>query len=283
MKIEQIKIFGPAYDFSPKLSAIIEINKVASKEESVDISKIVEKSISKSSLVAIRVVSGSISVIISEKNEYTASQGSLVFFTLKDLEKAEATEGFIGTFYIFSGADKLLPPLKIKTIYNFPYDESEKEIISHIMQCKNDWDIISNSQINSLFEMQFYNWVELYNNKKKIVGIYSNEIKEAIGFIDKNLFNKISFSELAAKINFSERNFRKVFTDYVGISPKAYMQEQRLKSAATELKNGTYNISEISENLGYYSQFQFSRDFKKYFGISPSEYKKNIISQEKQI
>ena len=80
-------------------------------------------------------------------------------------------------------------------------------------------------------------------------------------------------SELARELHLSERNFRKYFTEEMGVSPKAYLQTVRLQRAKELLRTPGQSISEISESVGYYSQFQFSRDFKKEFGLTPSAYR----------
>ena len=49
--------------------------------------------------------------------------------------------------------------------------------------------------------------------------------------------------------------------------------EARLEHAKDLLRAGEQSISEISEAVGYYSQFQFSRDFKKEYGLTPSDYR----------
>lgn len=49
-----------------------------------------------------------------------------------------------------------------------------------------------------------------------------------------------------------------------------------MQNAAQILQTSDFSINKVSEKLGYSSPFQFSRDFKKYYGVSPNSYRKKI-------
>lgn len=83
---------------------------------------------------------------------------------------------------------------------------------------------------------------------------------------------------------------RKRFKKEVGMSPKAYMAELRMKKARTLLSNSNpqeLQISEIALKCGFDNPLYFSRFFKKHHGISPSEYSQrncqNISSWQESI
>jgi len=54
-----------------------------------------------------------------------------------------------------------------------------------------------------------------------------------------------------------------------------YVMEVRMKNAARLLNDVRYRIYEISDMVGYSNSFNFTRTFKNYFGLTPSEYRKN--------
>ena len=58
-----------------------------------------------------------------------------------------------------------------------------------------------------------------------------------------------------------------------------YILSKRIYNAEALLQNEHYNITEISNIIGYDNPLYFSRIFKKVKGISPSEYRKNIIQE----
>ena len=55
-----------------------------------------------------------------------------------------------------------------------------------------------------------------------------------------------------------------------------YILSKRIYNAEILLQDSTYNITEISEIVGYENPLYFSRIFKKVKGLSPSEYRKSI-------
>lgn len=78
--------------------------------------------------------------------------------------------------------------------------------------------------------------------------------------------------ELAKKYGLSESSFYRAFLSAVGISPKSYIVQQRLAKAAFLLKSTKKTVQIISYEIGYYSEFQFSRDLKKHYKLSPIKY-----------
>ena len=70
--------------------------------------------------------------------------------------------------------------------------------------------------------------------------------------------------------------FRRLFKEKYGISPMRYINVNRLKRAKNLLIEDEMSISEISQYCGFLDGYSFSRVFKKWVGISPSEYKKDM-------
>jgi len=72
----------------------------------------------------------------------------------------------------------------------------------------------------------------------------------------------------------SARRFRQVFEQATGQSPKKYFDKLRLDTAAEMLLTTPYSIEQLTEKLGYSSQFHFSKAFKASFGKSPGSFRK---------
>ena len=123
------------------------------------------------------------------------------------------------------------------------------------------------------------------NNKsvlKKVTGVkeYTNL---CINYIKSNYKNKITVDALCEVANIERSYLFRIFRKHVGMSPQQYVIEYKLAMAAKLLEIGELNISEIAKNVGYDDQFAFSKLFKKQYGISPLEYKKNSILYRKKV
>ena len=66
-----------------------------------------------------------------------------------------------------------------------------------------------------------------------------------------------------------------LFKQTCGIPPKQYLQDIRMKKAMSLLVNTDLKIAEVALSVGYDCQLAFSGAFRKYTGVSPSEYREN--------
>ena len=107
----------------------------------------------------------------------------------------------------------------------------------------------------------------------------NTRISEAISYINKNCTNKISIRFLAQKCMMSDSYFRKVFTRQVGMSPITYKEYVRIDKAKSLLASELFNITEVAEKLGYCDIYYFSKEFKKYAGVSPLKYRKKVFEK----
>lgn len=109
-------------------------------------------------------------------------------------------------------------------------------------------------------------------------------IRRAVEIVERNIANEdFSTADFAKEIGMSRSNLYIKLKALTGESALNFILGIRFKEACKLLKDGKYNISEISEKVGFSSPSYFSRAFKKYYGIMPSEYTKNnnnLISKE---
>ena len=99
------------------------------------------------------------------------------------------------------------------------------------------------------------------------------KIAPAVEYISRNYNKRITNDALAAITGLSTVYFRKLFTDIMGASPITYVHQFRINKAKEMLKSDYGTLSDIAHSLGYPSLYDFSRDFKKHAGVSPSKYK----------
>lgn len=104
----------------------------------------------------------------------------------------------------------------------------------------------------------------------------SQEITQTLIYINEHCTENISIKELAIHSGMSEKYFISKFNYNAGISPKQYQIKCRMQLAANMLINSSKTIAQISEYIGYPDQYSFSKAFRKYFGESPSSFRKRV-------
>lgn len=108
-------------------------------------------------------------------------------------------------------------------------------------------------------------------------GVYKKPIDQVIKFIDKHINQKISLNEIAKEVGMSEGYLCKTFKNETGKPLVQYVNDLKMNRAAELLKDPQIMVKEVSSAVGMDDQFYFNKMFKKYIGVSPSEYKKKQI------
>jgi len=106
---------------------------------------------------------------------------------------------------------------------------------------------------------------------------HTYKISETLAFIENNCEKKILVKELAAIACLSERQYNRVFTNTYGISPVDYIIKTRLNKACRLLENQELSIHNISIQCGFFDSAYFNKQFKIYFNMTPSEYRKKAF------
>ena len=100
-------------------------------------------------------------------------------------------------------------------------------------------------------------------------------VTRLINYVNAHLVEKISLSDLAKEVNYSESYICHLFKEATGFTLTGYIQEKRIEKAASLLGNAV-PISKVSEQAGFNNYRHFYKTFKKQMGISPAEYKERM-------
>ncbi|QIR13428.1 AraC family transcriptional regulator [Shewanella aestuarii] len=99
-----------------------------------------------------------------------------------------------------------------------------------------------------------------------------NGLNHALQYIKQNMTDTLDIDAICRKACMSRSKFFNQFKAHLGCTPMAYQQQMRLKKAAELIAQGQ-QITQVCFSLGYSSASHFSRLFKQFYGISPTEYK----------
>jgi len=98
------------------------------------------------------------------------------------------------------------------------------------------------------------------------------QIKMAAEWIGENANTPMSVEWLASHVGMSVTSFHRHFKAVTASSPLAYQRQLRLLEARRQLASGDANVTETAYTSGYISASQFSREYKKAFGVPPSQH-----------
>jgi AraC-like DNA-binding protein len=116
---------------------------------------------------------------------------------------------------------------------------------------------------------------KLQNNT---AGAIKSSLAPAIQYIQSNIQGNFNLKDLSNKSCMSATNFYRLFKRELGMSPIAYILNQKIKYAKSLLKEKGMNISEVSYASGFDDANYFTRLFKKYEGVTPSQYQMMHVS-----
>lgn len=103
----------------------------------------------------------------------------------------------------------------------------------------------------------------------------SKHIQMAIDYINENYQKKLSLEDVSHYINLSVVHTSRLFKKETGKTILDYINEVKLTKAKQMLDSGKYKVYEVADELGFNTSHYFSTLFKKFTGVTPSEYLQN--------
>lgn len=100
-------------------------------------------------------------------------------------------------------------------------------------------------------------------------------IDAAVELIHANLCKRMSISDLARSVNLSRWRFCHLFKTEISLSPTDYICALRMREAQRMLGDTFLSVKEIRGELGNYDRTHFSRAFKKFSGLTPTEFRRH--------
>ncbi|NAS29949.1 AraC family transcriptional regulator [Flavobacteriaceae bacterium R38] len=110
--------------------------------------------------------------------------------------------------------------------------------------------------------------------KNEINKDYIKRIDTALKFIENNLDAELSLASVSNIAHYSPFHFHRIFKAIIGETLNAYIVRKRIeKAAAVLIRKKEVTITELSQQYGFNSNSSFTRSFKSFYGVSPSEFR----------
>ncbi len=165
--------------------------------------------------------------------------------------------------------------LQLKENINKTYNSSRvslpsnSAIIEHIDHCHYLYEIILyiSGQVKSIMDS---------NDSSPRDSI----LDDILYYIDNNYQNNIKLETIAPLFGYNSAYLGKLFTKAIGENFNSYVDHRRIEHSKKLLSQKNMKVYEVSEQVGYKNVDYFHKKFKKYVGISPAEYRKQLKLDE---
>ena len=160
-------------------------------------------------------------------------------------------------------------------------------------------DVAHNEKLGALFKKLFSTWVSkkegyyfesvsllyrIFAEMQKDISVpkqHRSKIAPAMEMIHNEFLTRdFSMGELADVCKMGESYFQKLFKEIHGISPKRYIIQLKINHACDLLRLGRYTVTQIAELCNFSDIYFFSRQFKEYTGITPTQFIKKYRSSK---
>ena len=153
------------------------------------------------------------------------------------------------------------------------YQNHFRMMIQELQMCREHYAEMLEMHLREIFVMIHRH---LQTSTKLNNSQIAEEIDMATIYFNEHYNEEISIEEYSENHHMSTSWFIRNFKQCTGSTPMRYILSKRIYNAEILLQDSSYNITEISQIVGYENPLYFSRIFKKIKGLSPSEYRKSI-------
>ena len=181
----------------------------------------------------------------------------------RDRNKGEDYVDFISYNFLTGMNEPIFPDNHIVNCYS----SRIKKLASICMESHLSASPYSAEKCNLILNCMLYDIAETYQKP------YGNDyINELVDYINSHITERLSLEQLASRLHLSKEYCSMLFKRETGKTLIGYINERKLEVAKSLISGEHMSLHEISDYLGYNDYNYFSRIFKQYTGISPSEY-----------
>lgn len=105
-------------------------------------------------------------------------------------------------------------------------------------------------------------------------------VGHALKLLHNNLAHPWTVATLASEMNVSRATFARRFSELTGQGPIAFLTDARISAASDLLREPGATVGAVAAAVGYRNPFAFSTAFKRQYGISPSQYRRQLADRD---
>lgn len=239
------------------------------------------------------VETGTVYFGISDK-QFALSEGQGVFINSKILHRYFSQEKAIVPNFVLmpvflAPQDSLIYQKYVLPIMSSPMDYQifssdipwQAQVLSLMREMMaaqenaSDVELVNSYLIQKIWHILYQNTdVEHMGKKENYSASSQARLQLMMQYIHQKFAYNISLSDIADQAKVSKSTALNLFQRYLGISPVTYLINYRLQEAAKLLASTEKKVTVISKDTGFDSVDYFCKAFKKYYKLTPTEYRK---------
>jgi AraC-like DNA-binding protein len=212
-------------------------------------------------------------------SDYIVTAGSHTFAVCIFIKKKAIKNYLLANSCLQEKVDLLLDSKK-NTIIEYTRMSNESYHLLNNLRSKNSRSISFNLYLKGTVHSLLADYIEKLSAEQAIIDNVNNSdltyIIQSQSYLIENLseiFPGIDF--LADKVNMSPTKYKNLFRKITGMTPNSFFIENKLEVSKRLLSEGQ-TISKISKDLNFTSSSYFALNFKKYFGMLPKDFVKQL-------
>lgn len=213
--------------------------------------------------------------IVYEKREVTVSENDVVYFYpgIKHALYVE-DEPYMEFYAVHFSPEENEKKLNLPDIFNIKGNFKPAELMGELLKTWSGREYMFEWRQELLMSEIIYTLYKLMYIKNEVSASNDIRITRVIDYIHKNPYEKHTVESLCRISELKKSFFCENFKKLTGLSPISYCIKLKLEFSKSMLMESDMTIRKIALKCGFNDEFYYSRMFRKYFGISPSEYRK---------
>ncbi len=191
----------------------------------------------------------------------------------------ENTEKYALTFQYSSCAPFFDIPSSFSSVLRTIPSESKEGLLFSERELQHKTKLSQRLTENRLFEIltSIFRSVGFKENTETIQSLPVHAVLSlAIRYIEDNIECAPTVYEVANYCHLSERQLARIFLRHEAKTPFEFIRSRRIERAKELLKDTTLSLFEISERMGFPSEYYFNQFFKSGYGMPPGAYRKSV-------
>jgi AraC family transcriptional regulator of arabinose operon len=220
-----------------------------------------------------------------EQEEFICRAGDMVILKPGTMHDYAAKQDSVWDFYWahfvppFDWVDYLLLPEAISGLihYHIEHSPTRKRMVRALQQVIEDSrDLNLGSKALALHSLEEVFLLTKQSLDESLRTKLDFRVEEILSTLSQRMKNQYQIEELAQSVNLSPSRLAHLFKEQTGDSIMETLLKIRMRHAAHFLEFTSRKIADIASDVGFQDSFYFSRQFKAFYGNSPSAYRKKL-------